>query len=625
MNLLGMWLWRLLPGNPVVVRIVQNGSRRARHLWIRMGYLGALIVLVFVGIVALGGVGGQQSLASLAKSGQWVFALVAYGQVILICLIAPLFMAGAIAAEQSGKTFSILLTTPLSNVQIVLGSLVGRLFFVLALLASGLPVFAILQIFGGVRIAAVFVCFAVAALSAILVGSVAITLAVLRIGGRKAVFIFVIAIAAYLVGGYVADHALRPWLAVAPGTTTWLTPLHPILVLESSLRQDYAPPPLEIIAGRHPAVQFYLGSPFSAFAAITSLGSLALFLWGAIRVRAVGQRAEGGGSDGWLVRKLRLWRGGDRVRPSRLVWANPIAWREAQTRGNKASGILARWGFVLLAVAAGAANLVLYHRGILAPADFASVLEVLLSIEVAVVVLVAVYMSAGSVSREREDGSLDLLLTTPITPRFYVWGKLRGLVSFLTLLLAAPIITLAMVSIYTLVGQALHWKQVVVARALPSAGGTPAAGGPAAGNFPLLLPEAPILLALMLVPFVAACVAVGMTQSVRAKGVLGAVLRSWPLAVYLLFMAAVGYRAAESWWLAGTVINALSPATGPLMIINPWERVEGFATEPGPGRFILLFSTAVAGCGYGFFVYSVFTTMVAGFDHTVRRISGAAG
>ena len=44
--------------------------------------------------------------------------------------------------------------------------LAASVLLVLALLASGLPLFAILQIFGGVRVAAVFVCFAAAAMSA---------------------------------------------------------------------------------------------------------------------------------------------------------------------------------------------------------------------------------------------------------------------------------------------------------------------------------------------------------------------------------------------------------------------------------------------------------------------------
>ena len=58
---------------------------------------------------------------------------------------------------------------------------------------------------------------------------------------------------------------------------------------------------------------------------------------------------------------------------------------------------------------------------------FHGVLFAVLLLEVAVITLVALYMSAGCVSREREDGTLDLLLTTPTTPKQYIWGKLRGM------------------------------------------------------------------------------------------------------------------------------------------------------------------------------------------------------
>ncbi len=42
-------------------------------------------------------------------------------------------------------------------------------------------------------------------------------------------------------------------------------------------------------------------------------------------------------------------------------------------------------------------------------------------------------------TREKEDGTLDLLLSTPITSRYYIWGKLRGLVAFVLPLVAVPV------------------------------------------------------------------------------------------------------------------------------------------------------------------------------------------
>ena len=68
--------------------------------------------------------------AGRAESFTWI----AYLQIGLICILAPVFMGGAIAQEASPRTWEVLLTTPLGAAQIVLGNLFGRLFFVLALL-----------------------------------------------------------------------------------------------------------------------------------------------------------------------------------------------------------------------------------------------------------------------------------------------------------------------------------------------------------------------------------------------------------------------------------------------------------------------------------------------------------
>lgn len=625
------WFWRVLPGNPVVVRIVQGGSMRQRDLWIRMGYLGALIGLILIGLIYGGGVGGETGLNELAKSGTWVFTFIAYGQVVLICLLAPLFMASAIAAEQSGKTYDILLTTPLSNLQIVLGSLVGRLFFVIALLLSGLPLFAMLLIFGGVPVYSVYVAFTVAALTALFVGSVAVTLSVMRAGGRKAVFAFVIGIAGYLVAAYALDAVLLRQLSSIPKSTTWLTPLHPLLVLEASLNSaNYRPPPPEVLADYPGVLAFYLGSPFIVFAILSLLGSLVMLTWCAIVLRNIGQ----GESKFviWLKTKLRMGdAGGERVHAARTVSHNPIAWRESHTRGKVASGIIARWSFFVLGLLLGGLLLLLYHLDGFPPIRDAATgqplssaqilhqgLSVILMIEVAIITLVALYMSAGCVSKEREDGTLDLMLTTPITPRQYVWGKLRGLVRFLALLIAVPVLTMAMVAIYTVIAWATDSPKATFDYRGVASDGSPIVLKPM-----LMLPEAPVLMLLMLVPFVAFCVAIGMGASLKAKGVLGAVIPSVAIiGVLSLLFGFCGWMMAASVPLLGPIVNAASPTTNMFMLIDPWDRVSGFAENSIANRIILVIAATLAAVTYGMIVYGFVITMVKNFDTTVRKLSG---
>lgn len=638
MQAFGRWLWRLGPGNPMVVRIVEGSSRRSRDTAVRWLYLAVVIVLVLLGIVTAGGLSGEMSLGDLAKAGAGVFAFIAYGQVVLVCLIAPLFMARAIAAEQSGKTYNILLTTPLSNLQIVLGSLLGRLFLILTLLLSGLPVFSVLLIFGGVAVSSVFVAFAVAGLTALTVGAVAVVLSVLRLGGRKAVFSFVIGTMAYLLAAYLVDVAILRQLPSSVGQTTLLTPLHPLLVLESFLdTANYGPPDAAAVAGSPWPVRIYLARPFQAFALLSGVISVALVVGSAVWVRRVGQ-GEGAlsprGSLGRaLAQRLRLGPAArDVKREARRVGANPIAWREAATRGKATVGILARWTFVVLGLGLVVLLLGLYHfdklptlvgQGGGTLADhvlFQRALLALTLLEIAVISLVAIYVSAGSVSREREDGTLDILLTTPITPRDYIWGKLRGLVSFLMLMLAVPVGTLAIVSIYALIGEALGWERATYTLSTFS-GNMPSAR--ITREPPLLLPEAPVLLALTLVPWTAVCVAAGMNWSIKARTVLGAVLPAiGALGALALVLGFCGGSLVGNVPLLGAIINAFSPATAAAMFIDPWTSMDSFVDRPATNRIVLGISAALAAAGYGLFVYSLILAMTKGFDQTVRRLSG---
>ena len=583
-----------------------------RHQWVRMGYLASLIALVTLGLITGGGMSGPASLTDLAKAGTWVFAIVGYGQVILICLLAPLFMAGTIGSEQVSRTFDILLTTPLSNLQIVLGSLLGRLFFVLALLVSGLPLFAVLLIFGGVPIAAVFVCFVASAATALLVGSVAVALSVLRAGGRKIIYVFVISIAGYLVVSYLLDVFLVRPFSPRPNSTTWLTPLHPLLVVEASLQSaDYRTPSYDDLGGYSALSRWYLSRPLAAFSMLAILGSSVLIVGSTLVLRRLAQ------SEGYLFEWLRLRKlGQQRHCAPRMLRGNPIAWREAHTRVHHAGGMIARVGFAVLGLGAAIAALWQYHHGQLPSNTFQLTFTTLLLVELAVIVLVALYMSASLMSSEREDGTLDLMLTTPITPKQYVWGKLSGLIRFLALLLAVPISTVVLVAMYALIGLIAQWPQATVDSPLRGPGGR-------VTNHMLMLIETPLLMTVTLVPFAAICVMIGLALSLKSQRVLSAVVPAVAFTgAFVVVVGFCGWTAAESIPIIGPIINAFSPATGLAMLINPWERIEGFSEDPIPGRMVLFVAALIAGTAYSLVVWAMLQSMVKGFDHTVRKLSG---
>src|SRR6476469_1413843 len=230
------YVWRLIPANPILVRVVETKSKRRFDLFVRCGYLGILVAIVVFSI-ASGASGGAGSLAELAKNSAQLFETLSYSQLALVCFLAPIFTAGAITQEKDSQTYDILLSTPLTNGQIVLGSMLSRLFFIVALLVSGIPIFSITQIFGGVAIQAIVRSFGIAAATAFVTGALAMAIAVFKVGTRRTIFSFYLFIVIYLVGGYLLDRQLGLFkILLVDGTTSttgWLTATNPFLALES--------------------------------------------------------------------------------------------------------------------------------------------------------------------------------------------------------------------------------------------------------------------------------------------------------------------------------------------------------------------------------------------------------
>ena len=126
-------------------------------------------------------------------------------------------------------------------------------------------------------------------------------------------------------------------------------------------------------------------------------------------------------------------------------------------------------------------------------------------LEFAVILLIVTNAAASTVTREKEDGSLDLLLTTPITSRYYVWGKLRGLVSFVIPLIAVPIASVLMFVIYDC------WRWMTT--------GTP--------DFQwIVFPEAVLVLPGTLIIVAAFASILGMQMSLRCRTTVRAVMSS---------------------------------------------------------------------------------------------------
>lgn len=694
------YLWRLLPANPILLRVVQTGGKRKRDMFIRCIYLGLLIAVVLFTIAS--GIGN--SLADLAKESADIFQKMSYLQLALVTLLAPVFTAGAITQERDSQTYDILLATPLTNGQIVLGSLLSRLFFVMALLVSGIPIFSITQIFGGVFISSIVLSFLLALSTAFVTGAMAMAIATLKVGTRRTVFTFAMGLMVYLGGTFMldnvqlfhiicADHSGAPIVS----QTTWLTGLNPFLALRAIFgSSDYRTPEAQLLSlppwiANSTMLSWYWNSPSTFYISAMIAISFVLVMPSIILLRRLAQSTLS--PQTVLLTWLHLARTGDRKK-SRNVWNNPIAWREARTKGSAARAVALRWLFMAGGLGGAILLLVLHcttsvpaqwiehgdydipnralyihdaqkdtslpititeqttvkfngqdplsrdhylngtfavEHAITDPSDSSKATEIDLvdwprrlsatetrqwlssaaMLEFAIILLILTNAAASTVTREKEDGTLDLLLSTPITSRYYIWGKLRGLVSFVIPLLAVPVASALLFVIHDLcrwwIGRDSDFDWIVT-------------------------PESLILLPAILVFVTAIAAILGMQMSLRMRTTVRAVMASIGIIAFIaLSLSGCGtaliQRASSGTDDNGMItlaIGAFSPFTLITLLIDPQSLDSSDYSStgsPAGARITVAFGAVAALVAFGFLIAWMYRTMVKNFDMTIRKQS----
>lgn len=607
---LGLWFWRLLPANPIVVRVVSMGSKRTPHLAARCAYLTVMIVVT---VIFGAGFLKEASLAELAKGSTNTFMWVSLVQLGLMSFIAPVFTAAAITQEKDANTFHILLTTPLSNAQIVLGSLLSRLFFVWVLLLSGLPIFGITMIYGGVTRNEIFESFGLAACTGLVTGSLAIAISFLKFGTRRTIFSFFAGVAIYLLlifflgtsgWGQLAEAEERFRLFgvdLDPNNgvrMSWLAAIHPFLALAVVTGQTPAPDPAKLHGYGWPW-GWLLANPQYGYMLLTTLVSFVLILLSLIFVRRGAKEGEntiGNRIKAFIVRRDDT----ERFRKPRRVWKNPIAWREAATRASAGGRSALRWMFIVGGLAFGIALLIAYESGAWGmtpgkPADVRWWLTALIWMELAVILLVVTNTAAATLTREKESMTIELLLCTPLTSKYIIAGMMRGLVSFAVPLISVP------------AGTLLVFVGVDLFRA-----------GPA-----VTTPEAAVCVPLLMIAFCAMAAMIGLQFSLTSKKTMQAVMIST-----VIVMGAAGLM-----WGCGLAMKQGTPMlTAMSWPFFPFPAIQGLIDpealyETGNQnrsdlvtvRVTRVFASVLSAAVYLAITYSLYRNMIRSFDMTVRR------
>jgi len=135
--------------NPMIRKELRQRMRERRGWLLPSIYLlvlGAVVTFAyFVTTVDRGRSGIQGSTVGVV-----LFLTLAYAQLTLLLLLAPIFSAGAITIEKEQRTLAGLLTSLLTSAQIWWGKFVASLLFVLLLLVTSLPVLSMAFAFGGI-------------------------------------------------------------------------------------------------------------------------------------------------------------------------------------------------------------------------------------------------------------------------------------------------------------------------------------------------------------------------------------------------------------------------------------------------------------------------------------------
>ncbi len=597
---LWLWFWHLLPANPILVRVVHGASRRKRHLWLRFAYLG-IITAVVLWLQLASAPQQNASLTELAKSASQTFQYAAATQLLLMCFLAPVFTASAITQERDAQTFNILLSTPLTSGQIVLGSLMSRLYFVIMLLLAGLPIFFMSMLYGGITTRQIFESFILSAATAILTGALAIFVAMIGVGTRRTIFSFYLMIALYLLALYLLGRWDGTWIAASTPNIddvrmSWLTPLHPFLALEVALNRVNAPD-FAALPEYGRLARFSLAYPSTAFVMWTLTLSAIMVASSLYFVRSGIKTGEPTFFSN-TFRFLRRQKNGHRTRQPRTVWSNPVAWREACTRAS--GGRLFRWAIILAGLVAAIIILISYLRGDLKPAEAASWLAGLTMIQFALAIIIAANTAATSIAKEKESKTVELLLTTPLTSNYVLWGKLRGLVSFALPLILGPVIALAGFAVIEVLRDA---------------------------DRPAVRVEVFLEVGSLLVIYTAIACVIGLKFSLTSRTNMTAIMSSIGVIIALAGLCTlIGFPLVDaSGGEFGAFVAPFTPFTAVWYLVDPASLLDNAArsagTSPASVRTGAAIGSTLALALYAFIVWRGYTGLVRGFDMILRKQS----
>ncbi len=442
-------------------------TARLRTSYLLRGFFLALLVLIVFG--SWWDVVGERnltSLATLARAGRQLYATFFLVMGALAILVCPILTCGAVADETENRTLEILLTTPMRRTGIVLAKFISRMAYAGMLLLGSLPALIACLAFGGVAPGEVLASTAMLLAGSFWAGSITLMYSTLVRKGYAAALLAYFTMAAWIAGVFLIWGVIVEFRG---GPNVWMfilaAPAYFILHVVGELHWLGGTQVEHVVS----VLTLFLGS-----------GTLCLWLagrWLGLRLFAApraeetaapGRRAWSsiGTGAGWLLAWLlgtgllallclslphRHWTGFAaapltflvclstasaclcgiarhalfRQRRYQAVWENPFLWKEISLPGSRIGRIAP-----LVLTGATAAVGILMLDGAHAARDDDPPIGMMMAAEAMMLAVVSV-VGGYSITAEREQGLLELLVATPAPPARIFDGKVAGTLSHL--------------------------------------------------------------------------------------------------------------------------------------------------------------------------------------------------
>ncbi|MAX36158.1 ABC transporter permease [Gimesia sp.] len=411
--------------NPIFIREALTSPRQLKHYLIRSGYVAAVFILIFTAGQTI--LGTQQiqttTIGEFARLGNLIFQMIAFLQLLLVLFFTLLFSAGSIAQEKDRGTLILLLMTELKDRELVSGKTQSSLLIVYVLLASSIPVCVFLHLLGGIELTQILWMELLCLITVFATGSWAALVAFWREKTFQTLAISVLGMVVFLgiveviVNLLPADFSLRPWIA-------GLNPFRSLYEILNPLSLNTGLNPITVSAWPSLISLFVLGVALKAFTV------LRLRVWNPSRsVYKATPKAE---KETVVVKEK-----------SRVIWSNPVIWREIMTKAYGRKVFVIKLAYFLLAgftlwsavTSEAVAEGVLY-LGVIPPQGLAFAGIAWLSL------VLANTQAVTSITTEKDSKTLELLLVTDISAKEFVLGKLGGIFYNSKELILVPVLIL---------------------------------------------------------------------------------------------------------------------------------------------------------------------------------------